>query len=99
MQDRAPQAGAGASYITVTECASVVQPVTSVARTHVAAERVGAVPVPAQAVVFLALVYVLQDHLFGRTRVRLPPVMSRVAFKEGREGEANVMVCGEGSEL
>lgn len=51
------------SYITITVRAGAVQPVALVARTHVAAERVGAVAVFAQVVVFLALVHVLQDHL------------------------------------
>lgn len=51
------------SYITITECTGVVEPVALVARAHVAAERVRAVAVLAYVVVFFALVHVLQDHL------------------------------------
>lgn len=59
------------SYITITECTGVVDPVALVARTHVAAERVGAVAVLAQVVVFLALVDVFQDHLSSDDKNRL----------------------------
>jgi hypothetical protein len=45
-----------AAYITITECTGVVQPVTLVARTHVTTERVGAMTVLAQVVVFFTLV-------------------------------------------
>jgi len=50
----------------MTECAGVVEPVTFVARTHVTPERVGAVAVFAQVVVFFAFVDVFEDYLYFR---------------------------------
>lgn len=52
-----------ASYITITECTGVVEPVTFVARTHVTPERVGTVAVFTQIIVFLAFVDVFEYHL------------------------------------
>lgn len=45
-----------ASYITITECTGVVEPVTFVARAHVAPERVGAMAVFTKVIVFFALI-------------------------------------------
>lgn len=52
-----------ASYITITECTGVVEPVAFVARTHVTPERVGTVAVFAQIIVFLAFVDVFEYYL------------------------------------